>query len=83
MLTLIGRLGWTKDINMQCTSYNHLLIEFLGSLHVNWDGSYGGHEAAIYFYMFNIDHRMDLRIFNELLRLPVVNGAFRDVLSLW
>ena len=82
MLTLIGRLVWTKYISMQCPSYDRLMIEFLSSLDVDWDGSYGGHEVAIYFRMFNIDHRISLRMFNELLRFPVVNGAFRDVPSL-
>lgn len=83
MLTLIGRLGCTEYINMQCTSYDRLKIKFLSSLQIDWDGSYGGHEVAIYFCMFNINHRMNLRMFNELLRFPVVDRAFRDVPSLW
>jgi len=83
MLTQIGRLGWAEYITMHCTSYDRLLVEFLSFLNVDWDGSYGGYEVAIYFHMFNIDHRMSLRIFNELLRFPVVDGAFRDVPSLW
>jgi len=33
--------------------------------------------------MFNIDHRMSLRMFNDLFRFLVVDGAFRDVPSLW
>ena len=37
----------------------------------------------ITFRMFNIDHRMSLRMFNELLKLPVVEGAYRDVPPLW
>ena len=52
MLILIGRLGSTKYVNMECTSYDRLLIEFLSSLNVDWDGSYGGHEAVIYFRIF-------------------------------
>ena len=68
---------------MQCTSYDRLMIEFLSSLHVDWDGTFDGHEVAIYFRMFNVDHRMHLRMFNELLRLLVVDGTFRDVPSLW
>ena len=83
MLTLIGRLGWTEYINMQCTSYYRLLIKFLSALNVDWDGSYGGPKVAIYFRMFNIDHRMSLRMFNELLRFPMVDRAVRDVPSLW
>ena len=83
MLTLLGRLGWTEYIHMKCTSYDCLMVEFLSSLSVDWDGNYGGHEVAIYFRMFNIDHQMSLRMFNELLRFPVVDGAYRDVPSLW
>ena len=52
MLVLIGRLGWTEYITMQCTSYDRLMIEFLSSLHVDWDGTFDGHEVAIYFRMF-------------------------------
>ena len=33
--------------------------------------------------MFNIDHLMSLRMFNELWRFPMVDGAHRDVPSLW
>ena len=67
---------------MQCTSYDRLMIEFLSSLNIDWDGNYGGHEVAIYFRMFNIDPRMSLRMFNEQLIFLVVDGAFRDVPSL-
>jgi len=83
MLTLIGRLRWIDYINLQCTSYDCLMIEFLSSLHVDWNGSYGGHEVAIYFRMFNIDHRMNLRMFKKLWGFPMVDRAFRDVPSLW
>ena len=79
MLTLFGRLGWTDYINMQYTSYDRLMIEFLSSLTIDWDGHYNGQEVVIYFRMFNIDHRMSLRMFNDLLRLPVVDGAYSDV----
>jgi len=60
LLTLLGRLGWTDYINMQYTSYDRLMFEFLSSFVVNWDGRYNGQEVAIYFRMFNIDHRMSL-----------------------
>ena len=33
--------------------------------------------------MFNIDHGMNLKMFNELLKFSVVDGAYRDVPSLW
>ena len=68
---------------MQWISYDRLMVEFLSSLNVDWDGNYGDHEVAIYFRMFNIDHRMSLRMFNELLRFPVVDGAYKDAPSLW
>ena len=74
MLTLINRLGWAEYITMQCISYDRLMIEFLSSLHVDWDGTFAGHEVVISFHMFNVDHRMNLRMFNELLKLPVVDG---------
>jgi len=83
ILTLIGRLGWAEYINMQCTSYDRLLVEYLSSLNVDWNSSYGGHEVAIYCRMFNIDHQMSLRMFNEFLRFLLVDGVFRDVPSLW
>ena len=59
------------------------MVEFLSSLAANWDGSYNGQEVAIYFRMFNINHQMSLRMFNDLLRLSVVDGTYRDVPSLW
>jgi len=52
------------------------MIEFLSSLHVDWDGTFDSHEVAIYFRMFNVDHRMHLRMFNELLRLQWLMGLF-------
>ena len=54
MLTLLGRLGWTEYIQMQYTSYDRLLVEFLSSLNVDWDGNYGGHEVAI--LLSNVQH---------------------------
>jgi len=83
LLTLFGRLGWSDYINMQYASYDRLMIEFLSSLSIDWDGLYDGQEVVIRFRMFNIDHRMSLRMFNDLLRLPVADGAYRDVPSLW
>lgn len=53
-LTLLVRLGWTEYINMQCTSYDRLMVEFLSSLAVDWDGSYNGQEVAIYFRMLTL-----------------------------
>jgi len=43
------------------------MVELLSSLALDWDGSYSGQEVAIYFQMFNIDHQMSLRMFNDLL----------------
>lgn len=68
---------------MQCTSYGRLMIEFLSSLHVDWDGTFKDHEIAISFRMFNMDHRMNLRMFNELLKFPTVDGTYRDVPLSW
>jgi len=59
------------------------MVEFLSSLGVDLDGNYGGDEVTIYFRMFNIDHRMSLRMLNELLKFPVVDRAYRDVPLLW
>ena len=33
--------------------------------------------------MFNVDHRMNLRMFNGSLKFPVIDGVYRDVTSLW
>ena len=82
MLTSISRLGWAEYTTLQCTSYDRLMIEFLSSLHIDWDGTFKGHEVVISFRMFNVGHRMNLRMFNELLKLPVVDRTFRDVPSL-
>ena len=68
---------------MQYASYDRLMVEFLSALSIDWDGHYNGQEVAISFRMFNVDHRMSLRMFNDLLRLPVADGAYRDVPSLW
>ena len=73
MLTLVGRLGWAEYITMQCTSYDCLLDKFLSSLNVDWDGSYGGHEVAIYFRMFNIDHRESQKVIKYFETHPVIN----------
>ena len=35
LFTLLGRLGWTEYITMQCTSYDHLMVEFLSSLAID------------------------------------------------
>ena len=81
MLHLICKLGWTEYIDMQRTSYDRFMREFLSSLNVNWDGTFRGREGEISFHMFNVDHRMNLRMFNELLKFPIVNGEYRDVPS--
>ena len=64
---------------MQSLSYNCLVLEFLSSLSVNWDGTYRGWEVEISFRMFNIDHQMSLRMVNKLLKLLAVKCAYRDV----
>ena len=35
MLSLMRKLGWMEYIDIQCTSYDRLMIEFLSSLNVN------------------------------------------------
>ena len=79
MINLIRNLGWVEYVKMQCTSYNYLMLEFLSSLNVDWDDKYRGDEVEVTFHMFNIDHRMSLRMSNALLKLPVVEGAYQDV----
>jgi len=60
MMNLIYNLGWAKYIGMQCTSYDRLMLEFLSSWNVNWEGKFRGQEVDIIFYMFNIDYWMSL-----------------------
>ena len=83
MLALIGKLGWMEYIGMQCTSYECLMIEFLSSHNVNWGGNFRGQEVEITFCMFNVDHRMSLRMFNELLKFLMADRAYRGVPPLW
>ena len=59
------------------------MVEFLSSLSIDWDRTYNGQAVEIYFRMFNIDHRMSLIMFNDLLHFPVVDGAYRDVAPLF
>jgi len=35
MVALLGNLGWMEYVEMQCVSYNQLVIEFLSSLNVD------------------------------------------------
>jgi len=59
------------------------MIEFLSSLNMDWDRTFRGQEVEITFRMFNINYRMSLRMFNELLKFLVAEEAYRDVSSLW
>ena len=60
-------------------SYDQLVIEFMSSLHVDWVGLYRGQNVLITFCMFNTNHWMSLRGFNELFHLLVNADALRDV----
>jgi len=42
MMSLIQKLGWEEYVEMKCTSYDHLMLEFLCSLNVDWDGMHRG-----------------------------------------
>ena len=76
--TLLGNLGWLDYVEMKCKSHNQRVIELLSY----WAGSYRGQEVLISFRMFNTDHWMSLRGFNELFHLLMNTDALRDVLSL-
>jgi len=66
---------------MSCATDDCLILEFLNSLNVDWPRSYRGQEDLISFQIFNMDHKMSLTEFNELLRLPIYLNSFRDVPS--
>jgi len=53
-LSIMYKLGWMEYIGIQYTSYDHLMIEFLSSLNVNWDGKFRGQEVDITFHMFTL-----------------------------
>ena len=45
---LLGNLGWLDYVDMKNVSYDRLMLEFLCSLHVDWDGSYGDNKVLIH-----------------------------------
>ena len=65
--------------NMKCIPYDRLVLEVLSTLNIDWDKSYNSKEVLIAFKMFNIDHRMSVRDFNELSHFLVHSDAFQDV----
>ena len=83
VVTLLSNLGWMEYVEMNCVYYDYLIIEVLGSLNVNWVGSYRGQVVLISFRTFNMDHRMSLREFKGVLQLSVYPDSFRDVPSRW
>ena len=48
-VTLLSNLGWMEYIEMNCVSYDRLIIEFLSSLNVDWAGLYMAQEVLISF----------------------------------
>jgi len=68
---------------MKYVAYNWLVVEFLSLLNVDWVSLYRCQEVLITFRMFNADHKLSLREFNNLLHLPVHLDSFRDVPSQW
>jgi len=81
VVTLLINLDWLEYIEMKCVSYDWLVIEFLSSLNVDWANPLRGQEVLITFYMFNLDHRLSLREFNQLLHLLMYSDFFQDVPS--
>ena len=83
VVTFLRNLGWMEHEEMNCASYDKLVVVFLSSLYVGWVGTYKGQKVLISFRMFNTNHQMSLREFNALLHLRINVDTFRDVLSWW
>ena len=64
-------------------AFDRLTLEFLSSLRVEWNGTYRGEIVDISFRMFNSDHRMSLKGFNNLLHLSHHPDSFCDVPQRW
>ena len=83
IVALFRNLGWLEYVEMKYVAYNWLVVEFLSLLNVDWVSLYRCQEVLITFRMFNADHKLSLREFNNLLHLLVHSDSFRDVLSQW
>jgi len=77
--TLLGNLGLLHFVERKCVTYDRLILEFLSSLRVEWNGSYRDESVDISFCMFNTDHRMSFKGFNNLLHLPNYPDSFCNV----
>ena len=76
---LFGNLGWFKYAKIKCMSYDRMMLKFLSSWHVDWADSYRHNEVLITFTMFNNDHKISLRDYNELLHHLIQDKAYIDV----
>jgi len=83
MRTLLENLGLLHFVDRKCVTHYRLILEFLSSVRVEWSGYYRGEIVNISFRMFNIDHHMSLKGFNNLLHLPNFLGSFCDVPQCW
>jgi len=64
---LLRNLGLLHFVERKCVTFDWLTLKFLSSLRVEWNGTYRGEIVDISFRMFNIDHCMRLKGFNNLL----------------
>ena len=79
MQTLLRNLGLLHFVERKCVTFDWLTLEFLSSLRVEWNGTYRGEVVDISFGMFNTDHRMSLKGFNNLLHFPNHLDSFCNV----
>ena len=83
MQLLLGNLGLSHFAERHCVTFDRLTLEFLSSLRVEWNGTYRGEIVDTSFRMFNTDHRMSLRGFNNLMHFPNHPDSFCDVPQRW
>jgi len=83
MQLLLENLGLSHFAERHCVTFDRLTLEFLSSLRVEWNGTYRGEIVDISFRMFNTDHRLSLRGFNNLMHFPNHPDSFCDVPQRW
>ena len=83
MQTLLGNLLLLHFIERKCVTFDWLTWEFLSSLRVEWNGTYRGEIVDISFRMFNNDHCISLKGFNNLLHFPNHLDSFYNVPQRW
>jgi len=49
VVAVLSNLGWMENVEMNCVSYDRLILEFLCSLNVDRVGSYKVQEVLIHF----------------------------------